>query len=230
MTPRIRHFAWGAAAVIAVVTLVVLLAPAPRLAATNTRVIRSVGGVILAPKSERCQGGEYVPAEASRLQVYPGATSGTGPPLVVTVRNGAGRAVTRVRVPGGYPLSRPDRPAPPLSVPLPANRPTVELARLCFRNAGRSAISLAGNLGTANPATPGAVNGPGQRSAEEVRADFFLSGSRSGLSVAGRAVERATLLRPGFIGAWTIWALLALFLGACTAMVTWFVRNAEREA
>ncbi|MEJ7783506.1 MAG: hypothetical protein WKF96_01800 [Solirubrobacteraceae bacterium] len=220
MTLRARHFAIAAAVLVVLVFVIVLARSAPRLAATNTRVIASANEVFLAPGENRCQGGEYVPEDAARLRVYPGGAGG-GPALVVALRDEQMRRLAVTPVPAGYDGGV------PLDVPLPPRGSTVDFGFLCIRNAGTAPIGFAGNLRTANPAAPGGVNGFGQRGSDEVRADYFLPGSRSGFSIAPRVIERAALLRPGFMGPWTVWGVLALLVATCAAGITWFVRRLD---
>jgi hypothetical protein len=229
---RVRYVVAAGVAAVVLTFLVVLLAPAPRLASSNSRVQVSANTVPIAPGKQRCQGGEYVPADAARLRIYPGGTKPGGPPLVLSVRDRAGRPVWQIAVPGGYDVFVPGRsyPSKPLDVRLPRARPTVELGQLCIRNTGRQVVAFAGNLRSLNPAAPGAVNGPGQRGGDEVRVDYYLSGERSALSIAPRVVDRAALFRPGFMGPWTIWLVLALFVATCAAAIVWIVRHLEKHA
>ncbi len=218
------------AASLALVFLVVLVLPRHELAASNSRVIASAGTVPVAGGSQRCQGGEYVPADARRLRIYPGGLRVDGPPLVISVLDRSGHLGSRVSVPGGYRVAVSGLSAgAPLDIPLPGGRPDIQLGQLCIRNAGVTPVYFAGNLHTLNPATPGASNGPGERGGDEVRADYFLAGTRSGLQMAGRVASRAALFRPGFMGAWTVWLVLGLLLATCGAALVWTVRHLEEQ-
>jgi hypothetical protein len=226
---RIGYFAAAAAALMTVVLLVSLAKREPRLAASNSRIIISKVVVPVAPRTERCQGGEYVPADAARMRLYPSAAKAPAPALLVTLRDAQRRQVARLRVAEAYRAAIGGAQGPPLDLALPKGHATVGLGTLCIRNLGREAVGFAGNLTSINPASPGGINSPGERGGDEVRADYFLPGQRSGFSVAGQAVDRAALLRPGFMGPWTIWLALALFLAACIATITWLVRHLESD-
>jgi hypothetical protein len=230
VTFRLRYFALGAVAVLGIVFVVVLAHSARRLGASNSRVNESRNGVFVYPHKQRCQRGEYVPAAANRLRVYPGTSSPGGPPIVVTLRTDGGRVVSRIPIAGGYRTAVPRKDeGRPLDVPLPANHPGIPLGELCIKNLGDKQVNFGGNLVSANPAAPGGVNGYQERPTDEIRADYYLPGYRSGFKMAPTVIQRAALLRPGFMGAWTIWLLLGVFAAACAGTIFWFVRRGEEE-
>jgi hypothetical protein len=196
--------------VVAVPLARVLLHHDRRLAATNTHVIASRNGVVIAAHSERCQAGEYVPRAASILRVYPGAAGlRAGEPLVVRLRAQDGTTVATSRVPGGYPLAR-------LQIPLPPRPAALQVATLCIRNDGPAPMSFAGNLTSSEPEAPFTVNTPYQREhTDEVRADYLLPGYRTYVSIAPTVAQRFSLFKPSFVKPYWMW----LALGAMAALV-----------
>ncbi len=210
-----------AAAVVLLTFAVVLSHHGRRLAATNSRVAVSAYAIGIGPGQTRCQGGEYLPADAADLKLYPGVTPGqAGPPLVLTFSSGAGAFTTHVR--GGY---GPDA----LVISLPRHH-ALELARLCITNEGPASASFAGNYTSANPADTGARNGPGERPGDEVRADYFLAGRPSWLSLTGTILGRAALFRPGVETPAVIAAILALMVVALVVGVVLAIRELSRPA
>jgi hypothetical protein len=203
--------------------LLVLMHHGRRLAASNTRVIESAFGISLAPGASRCQGGEYVPADAATIRLFTGVAPGqVGQPLVLTFGSRAEPTVLSVHVPGRY--------APgPLYIPLPRHQ-TLELTQLCIRNSGSAAESFAGNFTAANPAGGGHSNGPGERPHDEVRADYYLAGRPSSFSVAGAVVRRASLFRPGLESAAAIWLIVAILVAVLVGAVAFAVRQLSRAS
>jgi len=194
-------------ALVVVATIgVVLLHRAPRLAATNTRVSASLVGVVISANRRRCQGGEYVPASASRMRVFVGfAGAATGPRLHLDYFTPQRVRAFSAVLPAGY------GPGPQM-VRLPAHA-TLGLGLLCIGNDGPIPVGLAGNLTSLNPAArTGSLNGPGERPGDDVRTDYFLSGQPRWLDMSSTIVSRAALFRPTLESPGSLWAMLAVFV------------------
>ena len=150
-------------------------------------------------------------------------------------------AVTVAPSSGGRPIA--SGPVPPGSGSRRTSIATVRLSRgipaggsvdICVRS--RNARRLAAIMG--NPDTGGdpshvEVIGPhGGRA--ELGTDFHLvflrDHPRSVLSQVPAIFRRAALFRPGFIGAWTYWVLLAIVLVAVPALLVRALRAAEVDS
>lgn len=193
----------------------------PRLAATNSKVIVSRVAVTIGPGEERCQGGEYIPQETARLRMYVGGFDQDGGyPLEVSARYADGREATRAWLEGGY------RPGP---VDLPVPQPARDVAGgvLCIQNEGPGPMGFAGNL-TPPGLGPG-PNSPGARPTDEVRVDYYRPGRESWFEIAPEIAARFALFKPGFVGAWTMWAALAA-VGALWAVVVAVLARRQPEA
>jgi hypothetical protein len=205
------------AAVAGVLVVIALLLSAAtereRVAASNTRTLSNVAAIPLLPGEPHCHGGEHVPAAADRLRVWGGMPEGRpGQPLRVEFQRRSGMPVFAARVERGWDAGAVD-------IPLPADRPELELARVCFENLGDEGNNLVGNLTSANPADGARANGPDQPQHDVPRLDFLLPEEAALVSVAGRVSERSALFRPGWQGAWAPWlALLALLAVALAAL------------
>lgn len=79
-------------------------------------------------------------------------------------------------------------------------------ARICFTNGGTTTVRLAGNRTPARVA----ANPTRTRLNDDPRIDFFAAERSSRLGLAGSVAERLPMLKAGFLGGWTIWALAAL--------------------
>jgi hypothetical protein len=132
------------------------------------------------------------------------------------VADAGGRTVSRGRHGGGYADS--SMPAVPVrAVPKGAR------VAVCVRNAGRARVALLGGAPQAARASTATVDG------RPVPADLtlvFLRGEpASALSLVPEMFERATLFHPGWVGAWTFWALL-LLIGAGVPLLLWLALGA----
>ncbi len=163
----------------------------------------------LAPGDEICQRPLTVPPDAEFDRVA--LTLGAPEPVRVTVRDArTGRVVRSARATGG-------RPAATGVVPAGAR------IALCVENAGTRPVPVYGNPGQAARATTAAVNG------REIPFDVamrFERAPRSLASLAPAMARRAALFRPGWVGAWTIWALAGLVALAVPALLVRAVRTA----
>lgn len=221
-SPTLERLAAAAGGlIIAVMLLAVLTDSRPRLAATNTRVLASGVALTVAPGLERCQDGEFVPHEASRIRLYVSTPDGrAGPPLDIAIRDPAGRLATSARVPAGY---RPGF----LDATIPRPRQDVAPGSFCLRNVGTTPVTFAGNFTGINPAAfnPDEVK---PASGEGIRVDYFRPGRESWLELAPEIAHRFATFKPSFFGSWTMWAVLAALLLLYGAAVELQCRSSRR--
>ena len=207
--------------IFAALLVAVVTDPRPRLAATNSRVLASGVALDLLPAQERCEDGQFVPAETARLRVYAGSQSGAGEPLRLSIADAdSGEVVAGRDVDGGYPLGA-------LDVPVDPPGRDIHNGEVCIENLGSDAMAFAGHrtaMGAAVPSdgVPGGdvrlppVAGPQD---EEVRIDLFRRGEESLWALAPEVARRFALFKPAFAGAWLMWAVLAVAGAAVTAAV-----------
>jgi len=191
----------------------------PRLAATNSKVNVSGVALTIGAGEERCQGGEYIPEETTRLRMYVGGFGPAGgPPLEVWALYADGREATRTRLDAGY------RPGP-VDVPVPSPADDVAGGVLCIRNQGSEAMGFAGNLTPLGADAQLGPNSPGARPTDEVRVDYYRPGQESWMEIAPEIASRFELFKAGFVGAWTMWAALATVGVLWVVVVTLLVRS-----
>ena len=191
----------------------------PRLAATNSKVMVSGISLSIGPGEERCQGGEYIPQETARLRMFVGGFDpGSGRPLALTARHPDGREAFRARLEGGYRPGTVD-----VAVPQPAQ--DVAGGLLCIQNDGAEPMAFAGNLTPLGEDAQLGPNSPGARRSDEVRIDYYRPGRESWLDIAPEIATRFQLFKPGFMGAWTMWAALAAVALLWAVVVALLVRS-----
>jgi hypothetical protein len=87
---------------------------------------------------------------------------------------------------------------------------------VCVTNQGQHAVSLYGSGELANRVSNATLNG---NPTNYDLALLFERPSRSRASLIGDVFQRASLFRPGFVGAWTYWVLAALMVLAVPALL-----------
>jgi hypothetical protein len=212
----------GSAAILIVLVLELTYAK-PHLASTNSRVIASGFGVVLKPGRQWCQAQEYVPTDAAKLRMFtqPVGTK-VEQPLRVTLRGDDGAVVMRRALPAAAISS-------PLFVQLPPRSHDIYHGHLCLLDTGTAPMSFAGNLTSDQPQSPGAFNIRGQRQSNEIRADYFRAGKESWLDLGSVIARRFALFKPGWVGAWTLWAGLGVMLAVAATGIAVMVRGALRS-
>lgn len=184
--------------------------PRPRLAASNSLVVASGEVLVVPPGEERCEQGQFVPAETATLRVYAGSDSETGgEPLRFSIADtDSAELVSRRRVDGGYVPG-------PLDVPVDPPQRDLSDGEVCIENLGSRPMVFAGNR------TPldGKALWKGAPSDEEIRIDFFRPGRESLWALAPEVARRFAVFKPAFAGPWLMWAVLTVALGAATAAV-----------
>ena len=163
--------------------------------------VRSDSQVLVRPGQELCSGLIRPPgAGAERVRFWVrGAAGGGAPAIVVRVR----RSRTAQTLADG---TAPAGPAGARTVRLRGSVAGSRKVVACFLGAGGGAIL------SPRPGTPTRVRV--ERSAEpadyaDVALELIRSDDRSLLAALPDAFDRAALFRPGWIGAWTYWLLLA---------------------
>lgn len=159
---------------------------------------------IVGPGQTVCQAPVPVSSRAAGITIWAaGGMSGT-PRFLVTVRNAATNArVARSVLTSGSALSAPIVPlAGALTHPLsPGRRVSV-----CLSSTSRGTVNL---LGSASGPYSGALTLSGKRSNLALAMLFSAPRSRSLIALLPTVFARAALFHPGWMGAWTFWALLA---------------------
>ncbi|MBV9212733.1 MAG: hypothetical protein JOZ25_03705 [Actinobacteria bacterium] len=152
------------------------------------------------------------------------------PRISVTVRSAAdGRALARGDVPrgvaGGW--QHVATPTVSLSRGIPAGR----IVDVCIRSVGRLPVGLFGSPHVTAGSSHAAVispHGVERATGTDIRLVFARRRTRSVLSMVPAMVRRAALFKPGFIGAWTYWVLLAALLVAVPALLVRALWSADR--
>jgi hypothetical protein len=151
-----------------------------------------------------CQGPISIPDDAARFDrvvVYPSSGSRRGQPLDVTiVRAAGGAAIASGRIAGGYP---------------PMQASAAELGRVttgapfdvCIRDAGPGGVELYGAADGSSRTSSASVAGKGI--GVDVAVVFERDHSRSIASLVPAMLDRASLFRASWIGAW-VYVLLGL--------------------
>ena len=167
-------------------------------------VVPSIVAADLRPGVTACQVPIDVPTDFSRIRLRAGSPGGPGQPLVVSViGNPSGRLLTEGRLPGGYPYATDQA----VSV---GHVESGQKIGVCVRNAGTRRAVLYGNTLVASPLSGAIV---GHRALKtDISVVFLKDGDESMLGQLGQVFERASVFRPGFVGAWLYWVLAAAVL------------------
>jgi hypothetical protein len=181
----------------------------------------------IGPGDEACQAPITIPDEAAafdRVVVGLGTYGRPGPELAVTVKSAAGgAAIARGRLAGGYA----DFVREPSHVIAVGHVDAREPLSVCLRNSGSSAVGIYGNGGVASRTSRAIVNGA------PVDADFSISFERrkprSALSLLGPILDRASLWRASWTGAWLYVLLTLVVVAGVPALLVVALRDATRE-
>jgi len=207
VTARPRVAAAVTAALLSLVLLgvgaVTLSKSRTHVVASHTEVAASRNVVQIEAGKTRCQRAEFVPSDASVARVF--VSSGSA--------GAAGAFILRASGPGGSFAARSMGGGPgEIAVALPARRPSLDPARVCFGNVGTETLAFAGNLTPANPAAVRGAPGLDRRPGDEVRVDF-LGPPESWLDIAPEVAERWAMYRPFGLGPNALWVLLGAAFG-----------------
>ena len=192
-------------ALVAVATVLVLSDAAPRRSGSNASVRKAGGLVAISPGKRFCQPEALVPGHTAAVRTFfrfrPRSPGG---PLTITLRHGD-RGIASGHLPAG--LS-------PGSPRVPIGRIARDTsATVCFDNQGSRTVQLAGNL------TPeyGGNNPTGAKLPDVVRIDYIRPGRESWWEFAPVVAQRFGLVKPSFVGSWTLYAALGAFVVLCAA-------------
>jgi hypothetical protein len=158
----------------------------------------------LAPGQTVCQAPVNVPTDFDRVRFQVGTYRRPGPPMRVAVRSaGSRRLLAGGRLPAGYPdVSQP--------VVVVGEVRASQRAEVCLTNSGRRRLALYGNATAAAPVSDARL---GNRPlGTDLTLMFERGESRSMVSLLPDVFDRASLFRPGWVGAWTFWVLAVLLL------------------
>lgn len=170
-------------------------------------LVPSDSQVLVQPGQERCSSIIRPPAAGADRVRFWARASGTGPapPIVVFVRRSrTAQTLADGTAEGG--------PAGARTVSLRGSVAGSRKVVACFLNVGSSAAVLLPPPGTPTRVT--VERSAGAADYADVALELNRSDNRSVLALLPDAFDRASLFRPGWIGAWTYWLLLvALVIG-----------------
>ena len=176
--------------------------------------------VMVAPGQEACrtlirppQGG----ANEVTFWVSGAGHGASAPPIAVRVRKGRqSQLLASARVPAGPPGVR--------HAVLHGSVAGGRKVAACFSVEGPAGVRLRPRPGTPTRVVPARLS---ERSDNvDVALELGRSPERSLLSEVPDIFERASLFRPGWVGAWTFWALLAVLVIGLPALLGWALRAA----
>ena len=191
-------------AALGLVALAVEAAGDKRDLAFTIGVVPSTPAVRLAPERMVCQGPIVVSEEFDRVGLKAGTPGAPGSPLTVSVVTLAGDPIATGHIEGGY--------AYPTEQSAEVGRVAAgQRISVCVANAGTEKVDVYGNAGVAALTSQALLNGRKPLDADLTL--VFLHGERrSMLSQLGDVFDRASVFRPGWVGAWTFWLLTAAVL------------------
>ena len=174
---------------------------------------------ILQPKDEACQRPISVAEAFDAVRLGTRTTLRPAPPLRVTVReHPGGRPLATSTVAGGYLGSD-------VSVVAPVRRVAAGgQVAVCVENVGAGTVGLLG--GSRKSARLTALEVDGRPVPADIALDFLRGEPTTALRLVPEMFSRATLFHPGWVGAWTFWLLLVVFLTAMPALLLAALRTA----
>ena len=170
----------------------------------------------LPPGHEACQA-TSLPTDTARVDTVVGVNGHFGPPLTLTVRDGA-RTVLTAPVAGGYLNGD-------LAITLPLVHRGLTSVLVCLRDRGPTPIALAGV--TNNYPVAAAIDG--RRVGGAFTVLFYMPRSRNWFQLVGTIARRWALIGPSWIGSWTLWALAVLVLAIWVTAIRLVVRETSRR-
>lgn len=196
-----------------------LLAQRPLVAATpSPRPMFKVTDVGLGAGQRLCLTDVTIPDDAQRLRVQVSTFGRPGPVLHVELRAPGYRDL--VMVPAGYPDGA--------LIDAPIDPPSqARLGEVCLRHEG-APIAL---LGTTEERTQSRPVGmlDGRRVNPDTYLAFYEDGTASALSKTGAMIDRMGAFRPGIVGPWLLWPMLALVVVGVPLGVLWAALRAVRS-
>ena len=171
----------------------------------------------LSPGAEVCQRSIEPPAGFSRVTLEVVSKPGRAPTFDVRVLS-RGRQVAGNPAVGTLSGER----TPVVTV---GDVPAGDRISVCVENTGQRAFQVLGNSGLAHP--PSAAYRRDKQIDYDMALVFLRPSDASLLSLTGDMVERAALFRGEWIGAWSVWVVVALLLTAFPLLLYRAVRNVE---
>jgi hypothetical protein len=195
-----------AAAVIGVGSIVILVALLlPRDYYTGTNSVRTRGFPVEIHRGDRlCVPDVQVPAGTGRIQLEVQANGVPLAPMSGTLSSASGRRLADLSAPSAPPGRR------KIDMTMPEQRSELAGTTLCLRSA--SPVFLGGLADIQGNDRPLTLNGKENRSRVAIWFRPPAGEKRSLLSHPGEILDRAALLRPGWVGPWTYWALLLVVM------------------
>jgi hypothetical protein len=193
---------------VAVIVLVILGLHAERTQVLSLRVPDSETVATLTPRSAACEGPVGAATGSIQAATIWGASVSRRTTLEVYARSGAGGIVARGRAPAGTVAAT-------QTVDLVPQTHRNHQVTICVRDAGTAPFMLLGSA--TNPGVRTTIGG------KRTSAQFslaLLGPRRSTFSGLPLAFSRAALFRPGWVGSWTFWVLLAGLLVAAGLIAT----------
>jgi hypothetical protein len=167
------------------------------------------------PRRQICQTPVSVLASAGGIEAWAWPTAQPAPRLIVLVLDRRGHKVLATgQLPSGYAEVPPPRGYPsPVSLRARLSRTLSSNQRvtICLLNAGKTPVSL---LGSTPNRVSGTLSSEGKSTGSALALLFLRPHSQSLFSMLPAIFRRASLFRPGWVGAWTFWLLAAAMLGA----------------
>lgn len=174
----------------------------------------------LSPGAEICQRSIDPPAGFSRVMLEMVSERGPAPRFDVRVLS-RGRQVARTPAVGTLSGAR----KPVVTV---GNVPAGHRISVCVENTGRRAFQVLGNSGLAH--APSAAYLRGKQIDYDMALVFLRPSDTSLLSLTGDMVERAALFHGEWIGAGSVWVVVALLLIAMPILLYRGLRAVESQA
>jgi hypothetical protein len=167
---------------------------------------------------ELCIADVTIPSDAEELRLQVATRTAPGPALELRLQ--APGYEERLIVPRGYP----DEALVTAAMRAPA---ATRLGRVCIAHDGPGTVALAGTMEDRTQSRPrGALAG------EPLSADTYLAFYErergSALAHVPDVIERMSAFRPGIVGPWLGWPLLALVVIGVPAGVLWAILRAAR--
>jgi hypothetical protein len=167
---------------------------------------------------ELCIADVTIPSDAEELRLQVATRTAPGPALGLRLQ--APGYEERLIVPGGYP----DEALVTAAMRAPA---ATRLGRVCIAHNGPGTVALAGTTEDRTQSRPhGAL--AGERLPADTYLAFYEREPGSALAHAPDIIERMSAFRPGFVGPWLGWPLLALVVVGLPGGVLWAVLRAAR--
>ncbi|WP_157591796.1 hypothetical protein [Solirubrobacter soli] len=182
----------------------------------SPRPLFNVTPLALPANQPLCISRVTIPPDARQVRFTAITGGAPGPELAVTLA--APGYSARATVPAGY--ADATTVAPRITPP-----PDARLGTVCIARRGNTPVSLTATAETRTQSRPeGRIDGA------PVDADAYLAfyegATGTPLAHLGDIVDRASAFRPGIVGPWLLWPLLALAVLGVPAGVVWALRRA----